>query len=116
MKEFDLHKACAQFLDVALPEDAVWFHPASGEKRPKATAGKLRAMGVKPGIPDLCIIYQGQAVFVELKAGKGRLSDAQEFMQWRLVVAGARVMIECRSVEALAAFLEQIIPLRAKVA
>ncbi|WP_263079516.1 VRR-NUC domain-containing protein [Endozoicomonas sp. Mp262] len=47
------------------------FHPPNGGKRDKATAGKLKAMGVKPGVPDVfCMLPRGgyHGLVVEYKA------------------------------------------------
>lgn len=116
MTEFRLHIACAAFLDLALPDGAFWFHVPNAGRRRKGAAGRLKAMGMKAGIPDLCIIYQGQVAFVELKTDKGRLSKVQREMHTRLAFAGAPVLSECRSVDALEAFLREIMPLKARVA
>ena len=112
MTEFRFHCACAQFLDLVLPADAFWFHTPNSGRRGKAAGGRLKAMGMKAGIPDLCIIYRGRVFFVELKTLKGRLSTVQRDMHIRLEEAGATVKSECRSIGELQAFLEPIIPLR----
>ncbi len=117
MKEFELHKTCAEFLDWTLPPDVVWFHVPNGEKRSKATAGKLKAMGVKPGVPDICIVHGGAIYFIELKRPKGRVASGdQSIMQERLRRAGAVVMPDCRSVEELQKWLTVFMVLRGTVA
>ncbi len=82
--EFALHRAVAQYLAIALPSDILWSHLPFGEVRPRATAGRLKAMGVNPGWPDFIIMPSlGSTftvpgpIFIELKAGRGRLSVAQ---------------------------------------
>ena len=115
MTEHQLQVTCAQYLDLALPQDAVWFAIPNGSHRHKAVAGKLKAEGVKAGIPDLCIIYQGRAIFIELKTKKGSLSPAQKTMQLRLTLAGCPVFKICRSLEELAAFVGVIVPLKVAV-
>ena len=69
------------------PELRYMFHIPNGGFRHKAEAAKLRAMGVKSGVPDVCLpVRRGiyPAFFVELKKpaknGKsgGRLSDNQK--------------------------------------
>lgn len=83
-KELDLHIAVAKLLkDHALPEWN-WFHVPSGEHRDIRTAAKLKAMGVKRGIPDFVLISPyGSVRFLELKRLSGKLSDAQEeFRLW----------------------------------
>lgn len=90
-----LQRSVAAFLDVALPREAVWFHPPNGGARTKAEAGVFRATGVKPGVPDVVIIYRGRPLFIELKNParrghkNGGLSDAQVEMRERLTRAGA---------------------------
>jgi hypothetical protein len=56
------------------PDLAYLFHPANGGARDAATAGKLKAMGVRRGVPDLLLPvprspYVGCAI--ELKVWKG---------------------------------------------
>ena len=60
------------------------FHIPNGEKRDKITAARLKKMGVKAGVPDLCIpITEGQIVWIELKTQKGRVSKKQqEVIEW----------------------------------
>jgi len=107
-----LQRAVAQYLDLALPEDAVWFHPPNGGARSKAEAGIFKAMGVKPGVPDLIIIYQGRMVAIELKALDGRLSPAQKEMHAQLSLAGALVYT-AEQVEEVEGFLRGCgVPLR----
>ena len=54
-------------------------HPANGEHRDKRTAAKLRAMGVRPGWPDLVLISpDGRFHGLEFKRKGGRLSEPQQ--------------------------------------
>lgn len=52
------------------------FHPANGGSRNKIEAGKLKGMGVVPGIPDLGYCLNGSITWFELKT-KSTLSDPQ---------------------------------------
>lgn len=110
--EFQFHCTVAQYLDLFLPESAAWFH-VTNAPRSRRAGGKQKRMGMKAGVPDICIIYQGRALFIELKAGKGRLSAAQKAMQTKLTMAGAVVFSECRSLDEFIAFIEPTIPMRA---
>ena len=52
LRERPLHLSVASFLTVALKPPYMWWHTPNGEKRDKATAGLLKAMGTKAGLPD----------------------------------------------------------------
>ena len=75
----------------------------------------MSGLGVKAGIPDLLIVHRGRLIAVELKVPNGRLSPAQRDMHQRLALAGA-VVTTCTSLDELAGFLAQFVPLRATVA
>lgn len=74
--EQEFHKTVAQFLDAALPASCWWTtFPAGGGG--KARGGKLKAMGLKAGVPDVLVIHgfaptAAQVVWIELKAPKGK--------------------------------------------
>lgn len=57
---------------------AIVFSIPNEGKRTKTTAGRLKAMGLLPGIADLCIIFEGRAHFAEVKTQRGRLSTRQK--------------------------------------
>lgn len=71
--------SAAAYLRRAWPEHLPWWHTPNGEQRDKATAGKLKGMGVTAGVPDFCLILpNGQATFIELKRLTGDLSKEQD--------------------------------------
>ena len=109
-----LHRACAQYLDVALPGDACWFHPANGGARSPVEAAIFKGLGVKAGVPDLVIVYRGRFIAIELKSEGGRLTPAQKAMHERLRLAGA-IVTTAKSLEEVEGFLGQLVPLRATV-
>lgn len=82
--EEDLHKGCMEWVKLSENGHPIlrWMvHVPNGGKRSRGEAGKLKAMGVKPGYPDLtlprrCGVWRGLAI--ELKALKGVVSDDQE--------------------------------------
>lgn len=84
--DFQAH-ALRPFLDLALPRDAFWTsvdHSGGGQ-----LLGALRkAKGAKAGLPDVWIFYKGRAYCMELKAGRGRLSDEQVACTRQLSQAG----------------------------
>lgn len=98
--ELSLQKAVTQFLNLSLPKNVFWTaFPAGGGGKIRGV--QLRASGLVAGVPDLLIISEGRAIFIELKAPKGRLSIAQHETALRLDAAGAPVYL-CRSVEEVA--------------
>lgn len=98
--EFRLACVVADFLDMALPSDAVWFAIPNGEKRSVTTGARLKRIGVKAGAPDLLIIYRGRAHFIELKAPDGELSNVQKSMAAAIIGAGGEFDL-CRSLDTM---------------
>lgn len=62
--------------------DLVWlFAIPNGGLRDKITAGKLKASGVKSGVPDICLpIRRGSysGLFIEMKRGKNKPTAEQK--------------------------------------
>ena len=57
------------------------YHPPNGGSRHPAEAVNLKKMGVKAGVPDLCLPvarkgYNG--LYIEMKSHKGRVSPLQQ--------------------------------------
>lgn len=78
------------------PELEWLFHIPNGGSRHKAEAGKLKAMGVKPGVPDLGLLipkgpYHG--LFIELKKIGGKTSKYQDKWIEKLINSSYRVEI-----------------------
>jgi hypothetical protein len=69
-----------------------WFcHLANGGARTATEGAVFKALGVRPGAPDLLIVRAGQALFIELKAPGRKLSPAQIECHAALRQAGAAV-------------------------
>lgn len=83
--EEDLQRACieiANCLERRRPLLQYLFHPANGGKRPKGEAGKMKALGVKTGVPDLLLPRPApsgrwRGLALELKGPDGRTSEDQ---------------------------------------
>ncbi len=59
------------------------FHIPNGGRRNVAEAAHLKRMGVKAGVPDLCIpVPRGRyhSLYVEMKSGRGKPTDKQ--LEW----------------------------------
>lgn len=98
MTEQQLHIQIAGFLRSCLYDTAMFFHTPMAAKRSVAEGARFKKMGSTAGIPDITVLYQGRAIFIELKAAKGRLSPAQIATAHRIEKAGCPVY-ECRSLE-----------------
>jgi hypothetical protein len=113
--EAELQRAVHRYLLLALPLDALHFAIPNGLMRSRKVAARAKGEGVTAGVCDLCVIYRGRALFIELKAAAGQMSKAQRAMHKRLIYCGAEVML-CRSVEGVETALRECgVHLRATV-
>jgi len=107
--EHQVQKAICQYLDM---RGVMYFAIPNGGKRNLITAKKLKAEGVKAGVPDICIIHDGQTYFLEVKrpktltVGKGRLSLTQKAMIERIKEAGAEVAVVYSVADVIQACIE----------
>lgn len=96
------------------PELELLHHCPNGGSRNKAEAVKLKQMGVKAGIPDLCLpvpmgVYSG--LYIEMKYDTGRLEDGQKKMLKALAAAGHYCTV-CYGAEEAIRVLEEYINLK----
>lgn len=94
-EESKVQQAIVKYLDM---RKVFHFAVPNGGKRNKVTASIMKAEGVKAGIPDICIIYDGQAYFLEVKkpkttTPKGRLSEIQKERIEQIKEAGGEVAV-----------------------
>lgn len=85
--EEQVHKQLVELLDQTVDEAALLFHPANGGLMPMGTAGKLKGMALRQGVPDLfaAIPKAGKnGLFVELKTTEGRLRGKQVWWLYHL--------------------------------
>lgn len=79
------------------PELDLLFHVPNGGSRHKAEAGRLRAEGVKAGVPDICLpVPRGKChgLFIELKRQRGgRIAPEQTSWLEELMKQGYSVAI-----------------------
>ena len=76
--EAQLHASVARFLDHFLLKPAFWTtFPAGWGLMTKATAGRLKRSGLKPGMPDLLVFFAGKTTGIELKTRDNKPSAAQ---------------------------------------
>jgi hypothetical protein len=116
--EAQLHRSVAEYLALAIQPPALWWHTPNGEVRDKATAAKLKRMGVRAGIPDFLVCWPGEdaglMVWIELKRPGGRLSDHQQAVIADLTRCGFSGRV-CTSVQQVWECLNDWgVPLRAR--
>lgn len=90
------------------PELALLFAVPNGGVRHIGTAVKLKAEGVKSGVPDLFLpVPRGKyhGLFIEMKAAKGKLSINQSWWISALSATGYRVEV-CYGWESAAKVIE----------
>lgn len=81
---------------------AYLFHCPNGGKRDAVTGGQMRALGVKPGVPDLLLPIEAHGfngLAIEMKSAIGATTADQE--RWLATLKGNGWQIHvCRSAEA----------------
>jgi hypothetical protein len=98
------HKAAVRSLMPALR----WLHHSpNGGKRDAVVGGQMKALGVKPGFPDLILPHCDGSAFIglviEMKSATGRTTDTQDewldhFTQQGWLVHVARSAEEGRTI------------------
>ena len=108
--EEDLHRDCMEFVLRTTARNPIlrWMvHVPNGGKRPKGEAGKLKAMGTKPGYPDLTLPRRHtrwMGLAIELKSPIGTVSPDQKEWLGAFVADGWLVAV-CRSLDEFIAVL-----------
>jgi hypothetical protein len=110
-EEEQFHRTVASYLEYALPP-SVWFTTIGHGGGGAARGARLKAMGVKAGCPDILIVSHGNALFLELKASKGRLTGDQPETHEKIRAAQGSVYT-CRTLEEVrdALLMTRITPL-----
>lgn len=84
------------------PELALLYHVPNGGSRHPAEAAHMKAQGVKPGVPDLCLpVPSGEwhGLYIEMKYGKNKTSERQDWWLMELRRQGYRTAV-CYSADA----------------
>ena len=80
----------------------------TGEKLPPISAVRLKAEGVKPGLPDLCLPVARRschALYIEMKVGDNRPTPVQQYWHEQLQMQGNCVRV-CYSADEAIKVLE----------
>ena len=86
----------AEYQSKKLPELALLFAIPNGGFRSKATAGRLKAEGVKAGVPDIFLpVARGEfhGLFIEMKAGRNKPTATQSAWLYHLSQQGYKVAV-----------------------
>src|SRR6266566_8780425 len=91
--EFQIQKAFVEYLRYLKFPGLCWFHVPNQAVGGPARGAHLKAMGRRPGVPDMILLYQGMAIGLEFKSAHGTASPSQvEFMtEW--IHAGGEYVI-----------------------
>lgn len=112
MTEDQIHYAILQWLRLALPPSAFIHHSPNGGHRAKSVAAQLKRLGTVAGYPDLEIILDGRAYFLEVKRPGEYPKPAQRATHKAIRGAGGRVAIARSIDDARAALVQWGVSLR----
>ncbi len=100
-----LHAAVADFLRVALVPPAFFTtFPAGGGG--KVRGGRLKLLGLRPGMPDILVVGWGCLVGIELKTANGIVSASQNLVHGEFRDCGHPIFV-CRSIDEVETALRQ---------
>jgi hypothetical protein len=100
--EFSLQKFVVQCLAQFKRPAVIFYHCPNGEQRSPRTGARLKAMGVLPGVADICLVLPGGAsAFLELKRPGGRTSAEQRAFRDSCEASGAGYAIAQTPEEAI---------------
>jgi len=119
--EDNLQKACVKWFRLQYP-DVVIFAIPNGGQRDAVTGALMKATGTLAGVADLFVMkpkqyyeYSTQSwinekcgLFIEMKAGKGKQTEAQIWFQEHAEKAGYKYAV-CRSFDEFKTVIENYI-------
>ena len=96
-EEDSLQIACVRWFDLQY-HWLSWalFHVPNGGSRNRIEAAKFKAMGVRPGVPDLILILPRGGyhyLALELKVGKNKQTENQKWYQSKMTENGGKYVV-----------------------
>jgi hypothetical protein len=88
--ESKLQSACVTWFRTQYPRTVIFAIPNGGNRNP-ITGAILKREGAMAGVADLFVMKANAefaGLFIEMKAGKGKASEAQEAFGYAAVVSG----------------------------
>ena len=113
--EDDLQAAVCTLLKWALPADATFWAVPNGGLRHKMEAARMTRLGVRAGVADIHVVYQGRLYCLELKAPKGQLSATQVQVMRKLEHCGVPTAVIRELSDVTHVMREWDIPLSARL-
>lgn len=83
-EQADLAERLAELLDPA----CVFWTAVDNQPWSKVAGILRKKRGVRPGIPDILVLYRGKLIGLELKSRIGRVSEAQLAVRREMLLAG----------------------------
>lgn len=80
----------------------------NGGGRSAAEGANLKVQGLLAGMPDLVVVLPGRTVWIEMKFGNGRLSEAQLGVHEQLRQLDQQVLVAYSAEDAVAGLLDAI--------
>lgn len=99
------------------PELNLMYHIPNEGKRSRATGGRMRAEGLKPGVPDVCLpVARGRfhGLYIEMKAGSNKTTKNQDYWLEALAAEGYLTAV-CYGWEAAAQKITEYMNLKREV-
>jgi hypothetical protein len=96
--ESKIQSDCVQWFRTQYPRTVIFAIPNGGNRNP-ITGAILKREGAMAGVADLFVMKcnpEFAGLFIEMKAGKGKASEAQEAFKHEVIVAGY-AYYTCRS-------------------
>ena len=113
--EDDLQIACVNWFSYQHQQLATLLHHSpNGGKRDAREAARFKAMGVRPGFPDLILLHPSNGyhfLCIEMKTKTGKQSDYQKDYQKRVEAEGGKYAV-CRSLEDFIAVVDTYLHLK----
>lgn len=93
ISEARLQEMCYIYLHNNYPAYRGLFFRIKNEGTNKISGARDKAMGVVPGVADMCLLHKGTAVFIEFKSSTGKQSYFQREWDDKVTRAGYRYFI-----------------------
>jgi len=75
-REDYFHRAITDYVSLQYPKVLMWHTPNEGKRSPFERF-KASFLGMKGGVSDLCLIYDGKFLAIELKVDKNKPTTKQ---------------------------------------